>query len=139
MFPPGSRSRSAVIGLSGCNRPTRPSTSNVAADFKRYKETGIPAACFGRDVPYDHPHTLPSVRSENLMHLHLAEGAQHWANRQTQYNRTSDHHLVYCRGFYGADHFLLMAILKPDAHAQAHNNSIMGKLAIMAAKFRAQF
>ena len=111
----------------------------LAADFKRYKETGIPAACFGRDVPYDHPHTLPSVRSEDLMHLHLAEGAQHWANRQTQYNRTSDHHLVYCRGFYETDHFLLMSILKPDAHAQAYNNSIMGKLAIMAAKFRAQF
>jgi mRNA interferase YafO len=28
----------------------------LVADFKRYKETGIPAACFGRDVPYDHPH-----------------------------------------------------------------------------------
>ena len=47
----------------------------LVADFKRYKETGIPAACFGRDVPYDHTHTLPSVRSEDLMHLHLAEGA----------------------------------------------------------------
>ena len=111
----------------------------LAADFKRYKETGIPAACFGRDVPYDHTHTLPSVRSEDLMHLHLAEGAQHWTGRQAQYNSTSDQHLVYCRGFYKTDHFLLMSILKPDAHAQARNNSIMSNLAIMAAKFRAQF
>jgi len=111
----------------------------LAADFKRYKETGIPAASFGRDVPYDHTHTLPSVRSEDLMHLHLAEGAQHWTGRQAQYNRTSDQHLVYCRGFYKTDHFLLMSILKPDAHAQARNNSIMSNLAIMAAKFRAQF
>ena len=111
----------------------------LAADFKRYKETGIPATCFGRDVPYDHPHTLPSVRSEDLMHLHLAEGAQQWAGRQAQYNRTSDHHLVYCRGFYETDHFLLKSILKPDAHDQARNNSIMSNLAIMAAKFRAQF
>jgi len=111
----------------------------LAADFKRYKETGIPAACFGRDVPYDHPHTLSSVRSEDLMHLHLAEGAQHWTGRQAQYNRTSDQHLVYCRGFYKTDHFLLISILKPDAHAQARNNSIMSNLAIMATKFRAQF
>ena len=111
----------------------------LAADFKRYKETGIPAACFGRDVLYDHTHTLPSVRSEDLMHLHLAEGAQHWTGRQAQYSRTSDQHLVYCRGFYATNHFLLMSILKPDAHAQARNNSIMSNLAIMAAKFRAQF
>jgi len=40
---------------------------------------------------------------------------------------------------FKSDHFLLMSILKPDAHAQALNNSIMSKLAIMAAKFRAQF
>jgi mRNA interferase YafO len=79
------------------------------------------------------------VRSEDLMHLHLAEGVQHWARQQTQYNRTSDHHLVYCRGFYQTDHFLLMSILNSDAHAQALNNSIMSNLAIMAAKFRAQF
>ena len=111
----------------------------LAADFKHYKETGIPAACFGRDVPYDHPHTLSSARSEGLMHLHLAEGTQHWAGQQAQYNRTSDHHLVYCRGFYETNHFLLMSILKPDAHDQARNNSIMNNLAIMAAKFRAQF
>ncbi len=111
----------------------------LAADFKCYKETGIPATYFGRDVPYDHPHTLPSVRDERIMHLHLAEGEQHWTGRQTQYGRTSDHHLVYCQGFYKADHFLLMAILRPDAHAQACNNSIMSNLAIMAAKFRAQF
>jgi len=110
-----------------------------ANDFKHYKEDVIPADYFGRDVPYDHPNTLPSVRGEDLMHLHLAEGAQHWASRQAQYGRTSDHHLVYCQGFYKADHFLLMAILKPDAHAQARNNSIMSNLAVMAAKFRAQF
>jgi len=111
----------------------------LVADFKRYKETGIPAACFGRDVPYDHPHNLPSVRSESIMHLHLAEGAQHWTSRQAQYDRTSDYHLVYCPGFYKTDHFLMMTILKPDAHAQARDNSIMSNLAIMAAKFRARF
>jgi len=111
----------------------------LVADFKRYKETGIPAACFGRDVPYDHPHTLSSVRSEGLMHLHLAEGGRDWSNCKAQYDRTSDHHLVYCAGFYKADHFLMMTILKPDAHNKARNNSIMSNLAIMAAKFRAQF
>ena len=39
----------------------------LAADFKHYKETGIPAACFGRDVPYDHQHTLSSVRNNSIM------------------------------------------------------------------------
>jgi len=117
----------------------RDELEQLVADFKRYKETGIPAACFGRDAPYDHPHTLSSVRSEDIMHLHLAEGAQHWTSYQAQYDRTSDYHLVYCPGFYKADHFLMMSILKPDAHAQARNNSIMSNLAVMAAKFRAQF
>lgn len=127
--------KSAIIS----QQLNRSELGQLASDFKRYKESGVPADYFGRDVPYNHPNTLPSVRSEGLMHLHLAEGVQHWASQQAQYVRTSDHHLVYCQGFYKADSFLLMAILKPDAHAQARNNSIMSNLAVMAAKFRAQF
>lgn len=113
--------------------------NQLATDFKRYKSTGIPAIYFGRDVPYDHPHTLHGVRNERIMHLHLAEGARYWPDRQVQFGRTSDHHLVYCQGFYNADYFLLMAILRPDAHVQARNNSIMSKLATMAAKFHAKY
>ena len=36
--------------------------SQLVADFKRYKETGVPPTTFGRDALYDHPHNLPSVR-----------------------------------------------------------------------------
>ncbi|WP_231971499.1 type II toxin-antitoxin system YafO family toxin [Thiohalobacter thiocyanaticus] len=113
--------------------------NQLVADFKQYKETGIPASYFGRDIPYDHPHTLPSVRSEQIMHLHLAEETRQWTKQQPQYNRTSDHHLVYCQGFFDLNCFLLMAILRPDAHHQARDNTIMRNLATMAAKFRAEF
>ena len=111
----------------------------IAADFRQYKETGVPASYFGRDAPYDHPNTLPSVRAECVMHLHLDDGRQYWDARRPQYDHTSDDHLVYCRGFDEADCYLLMATLKPNAHTQARNNSIMANLATMAAKFRERY
>ena len=45
--------------------------TQLAADFKRYKETGVPADHFGRDAPYNHINSLPSVRLQKLQHLHL--------------------------------------------------------------------
>lgn len=111
----------------------------LKADFHQYKDTGVPPDTFGRDAPYDMPGTLPSVRAEDIWHLHLANARQPWPPNATQYHRTSDHHLVYCRGFFHADHFLLMAFLSPDAHAQALNNGVMHALAQMAARFRATY
>ena len=43
----------------------------LAADFKHYKETGVPADHFGRDAPYNHINSLPSVRLQELLHLYL--------------------------------------------------------------------
>jgi hypothetical protein len=44
--------------------------AQLTADFKCYKETGIPADHFGRDAPYNHVNSLPSVRLQELQHLH---------------------------------------------------------------------
>tara|TARA_R110000868_G_C10969398_1_gene769535 strand:- start:11666 stop:11854 length:189 start_codon:yes stop_codon:yes gene_type:complete len=48
----------------------------------------------------------------------------------------SDIHLVYCCGFYDTNHYLLITILKPDAHRQANNIDRMLDIAAIAAGFR---
>ena len=105
-------------------------------DFKQYKDTNIPPSNFGRDAEYNHPNTLPSVRQEKVAHIHLEEPDKPWDVHAVQFNKTSDTHLVYCRGFHDENCYLLMALLTPDAHEQARNRTIMYKLAKMAEKFR---
>ncbi|VAW51425.1 hypothetical protein MNBD_GAMMA06-1195 [hydrothermal vent metagenome] len=105
-------------------------------DFARYKETGIPADCFGRDVLYNHVNSLPSVLSAELKHIHLLPSAHKSVNTTRQFNKTSDNHLVYCNGYYSNEAYLLIAILAPDAHAQSRKNNVMFKLAQIAENFR---
>jgi mRNA interferase YafO len=95
---------------------------------------------FGRDVPYNHPNTLPSVKAEELWHIHLLDGESSWpAHCKKQDDKTSDDHLVYCPPYQTPHCFLLIAILSPDAHAQALKNQVMLDLAKMAENFRMRF
>ncbi len=108
-------------------------------DFKKYKESGKLPGNFGRDVLYNHPNTLPIVLQEKISHIHLEDPDKPWHFRTLQFNRTSDIHLVYCRGFYNENCYLLMALLSPDAHNQALNRTIMFNLGKMAEQFRSRY
>lgn len=109
-------------------------------DFRHYKANGVLPDLFGRDVPYNHPNTLPSVKAEELWHIHLLEGESSWpAHCKKQDDKTSDDHLVYCPAYQTPNCFLLIAILSPDALAQARKNQVMLDLAKMAEIFRMQF
>lgn len=110
----------------------------LVADFIRYKQEGVVPETFGRDAPYDHPNTLPTVLAEDLRHLHLASVDKPFSLRTIQFSRTSDTHLVYCQGAMDPDCYALIAILSPDAHAQALQRDIMLNLAKSAAMFRNQ-
>lgn len=105
-------------------------------DFVRYKDVGIPAGCFGRDALYNHVNSLPSVLSSELKHIHILTPAHAQGSKGRQFDKTSDDHLVYCSGYYSDEVYLLIAVLKPDAHAQSRNNSVMFKLAQIAENFR---
>lgn len=107
-------------------------------DFRQYKETGLLPDTFGRDVRYDHPNTYPLVKLEEVSHIHLTDGDHPWPIWIVQYKRTSDIHLVYCQGAISTDCYLLIAILSPDAHQQARNNSIMANIGRTAELFRQQ-
>lgn len=109
-------------------------------DFRHYKSHGILPDLFGRDVPYNHPNTLPSVKAEDLWHIHLLDGESTWpAHCKNQDDKTSDDHLVYCPAYHTPNCFLLIAILSPNAHAQARNNQVMLNIVALAEKFRMQF
>lgn len=105
-------------------------------DFRRYKETGVPSDCFGRDALYDHANSLPSVLSAQFQHIHLLTAVTTQNSTTRQFNKTSDDHLVYCDGFYSDQTYLLIAILRPNAHDQSRNNSVMYNLSQMAENFR---
>lgn len=111
----------------------------LRTDFKSYKESGALPNTFGRDAHYNHPNSLPIVISEQLNHIHLATENTVWPDNTLQFYRTSDTHLVYCHGDMQTNSYLLMAILAPDAHTQARDNSIMHSLGKMAEKFRQQY
>jgi len=107
---------------------------SLVAEFKCYKEGISLPSTFGKDVPYNHTHTLSTVKSEEIYHIHL--DSDEYPGNIPQEMRTSDNHLVYCANFYSTDIYLLMAILQPNAHQQARDNSIMLNLAQMANNFR---
>ncbi len=52
--------------------------ADLVADFKRYKNNGELPITFGRDAPYDHPHTPPAVLAEALKHIHLYDPEAPW-------------------------------------------------------------
>lgn len=108
----------------------------LVEDFKSYKLTGNPPEHFGRDVPYDHPNTLPIVLSEEVQHIHLGSEDNPLPIQKIQFHRTSGIHLVYCQGATDVNCYLLMTILSPDGHQQAKSRDIMYKLGVMAEKFR---
>ncbi len=109
--------------------------TQLETDFRRYKQEGVLPDLFGRDVPYDHPNTLPILKQEEVKHLHLLEQPI----RKLQFYRTSDSHLVYCGGFSNPDIYLFMALLRPDAHQQARQNEAMYQLGVMAQNFRKRY
>lgn len=109
--------------------------TQLETDFRRYKQEGVLPDLFGRDVPYDHPNTLPILKQEEVKHLHLLEQPI----RKLQFYRTSDSHLVYCGGFNNPDIYLFMALLRPDAHQQARQNEAMYQLGVMAQNFRKRY
>ena len=113
--------------------------TSLESDFIQYKSTGDTPESFGRDVPYDHPNTLPILQAGEVYHLHLADPEKPWLHRKMQYYRTSDTHLVYCQAILKDHCYLLIAILKPNAHEQARSNNIMHKIGLVAEKFRLQF
>ncbi|UJF20374.1 type II toxin-antitoxin system YafO family toxin (plasmid) [Vibrio sp. SS-MA-C1-2] len=107
-------------------------------DFKSYKETGVIPEFFGRDEPYNHPHTLPILKTEEVKHIHLATEDAPFL-QSIQFYQTSDKHLVYCQGWNNPHCYLLIAILAPNAHEQARNRTIMFNLGKIAEIFRQQF
>ena len=113
--------------------------TQLESEFTLYKSNNDIPVRFGRDVPYDHPNTLPILKIEEVQHLHLADSNTHWKKSQLQYYKTSDTHLVYCQGVIEESYYLLMAVLRPNAHEQARNNQVMHNLGMIAEKFRLQF
>ncbi len=109
---------------------------SLTDDFKRYKLTGVPPETFGRDAAYDHPDTLSIVKIEDVRHIHLLRSDKPWPSYKTQFNKTSDVHLVYCQGATHPEYFALIAI---DAHEQARSNDVMYKLAKSAELFRQKY
>lgn len=111
---------------------------SLTKDFRAYKATGLKPDIFGRDEAYDHPNTSQLLRSEEVRHIHLASIDNPFGN-PAQFYQTSDTHLVYCQGWNHPNHFLLIAILSPDAHEQSRNGTIMYNLGLIAEKFRLQY
>lgn len=91
---------------------------------------------FGKDAPYDHLNTLPSVKQAELRHVHIIDVNIVWPPRKPHPKRTSDKHLVYCTGYMEKNCYLLIAVLNPEAHKKAFDRSLMLNMAKTAEIFR---
>lgn len=112
-------------------------------DFAIYKATGKLPGYFGRDTGYDRP---PDIKDAELMHLHLALGANSFsappksANlsdpKTVQWHRTSNTALVYSQNLYDENRYSLIALFHPVAHMSANNDDRMRRLAQYSRDFR---
>jgi mRNA interferase YafO len=85
--------------------------SQLKAEFLTYKSSGAPSNLLGRDAPFD----FPSFAVEsNVQHIHVNLHFQlTWNSRQENYNRTSDHYLVYTEHMWESGRFLLIGLITP--------------------------
>ena len=104
--------------------------------FKLYKETGTPPLRFGKDASYSWPST--AVDAE-LRHIHVTDLPAPWVQSTPQENRTTDSHLIYTRGYFHQDNYLILAFLALDAHASAEKVTFMASLADIAEQFRSKY
>jgi len=105
--------------------------AGLVTQFTRYKNTGMAPSHFGRDAPYSWP---DAVQKADMHHLHLGQ----WSLRVLQYRRTSNTHVVYCRGFKSKGNYLLIAVID-YAHERADKTTFMLELAEIAERFREKF
>ncbi|MGK3114696.1 type II toxin-antitoxin system YafO family toxin [Candidatus Pantoea formicae] len=113
---------------------------DLSEDFRFYKQDGVLPDTFGRDAPYDDDRTYPLVKQECVAHIHLADSHFPFPHFLRQFKRTSDQaHLVYCQGAIDMSAYLLIIILKPEAHKMARNNNNMHKIGMMAEAFRMKY
>ena len=100
---------------------------NLVLTFKQYVVDSKFWA-FGRDAPYHRP---TCVADYSLRHIHLISPKQYQSyqfNNVRLYDRTSDKHLIYARSPIDDNHYLLIAIVDPQAHLTAENNNFMYRL-----------
>lgn len=80
-------------------------------EFIIYKSAASPSDLLGRDAPFDFP---PFAVEANVQHIHVNLHYQlTWNARQENYNRTSDHYLVYTEHMWESGRFLLMGLITP--------------------------
>jgi len=109
-----------------------PDYRNLDDSFKTYKQFNVVPSVFGKDDVYTQP--AEAVDAE-LWHIHLKTPTRYIPSN-IHLRFTSDTHLVYTRGKKDRDHYLLVAILTPDAHDQANDDSVMMYLASLASEWR---
>lgn len=117
-------------------------SETLKAEFVRYIESDrieLPSI-FGRDAPYTQPSLALQV---GLMHIHLRIPPATFPSNLPQRDRVcsrgspeNDAALVYVQGELYEDHYLLLAVLWPHAHAKAREESIMRQLSRLARSWR---
>ncbi|AMF94500.1 hypothetical protein AL536_13600 [Vibrio fluvialis] len=111
---------------------TTPGNEQLVDDFKKYVIDKKLPTSFGRDAPLNRP---KDALFAGLFHLHLGD-----FNRHTfQYHRTSDDWLIYAKGLYDSNMYLLIDVLSPDAHKQSNNIDLVKSYIAIADKFRDTF
>jgi len=107
----------------------------LASSFNTYIDAGHKFWAFGKDVPYNRP---PTASYWGLRHVHIISRSCFMRHEQAGTplrKRTSDKHLVYAIHPFDANHYLLLAILNPDAHDVVRNEAVIRTFMDMCKEF----
>jgi mRNA interferase YafO len=114
--------------------------SDVAEDFKDYKEKDETPEYFGRDTVYLQP---PLAEQIGLMHIHLAVPPFKFDQNRTAYDRVCprdnpncDAALIYVNGWLENHRYCLLGILWPSAHEQQRKAELMQRISRHAKTWR---
>lgn len=107
----------------------------LASSFQAYINAGHKFWAFGKDVPYHRP---PNAADWGLRHVHIISRgcfSQHEKAGTPLRKRTSDKHLVYAVHPFDANHYLLLAVINPDAHGIGRDEAVIRTFMDMCKEF----
>ena len=114
-----------------------PNLGPLISDFKDYKNgVSPPFPVFGRDVESTENQQL---KLSKVSKVHVLQEEGMYDKNKTQFNNTTDScHLVYCEHYRDPSILCVLAILAPDAHLKARDNTTLNQLINIAERFHEQ-
>lgn len=98
---------------------------SMVSTFRQWLDNDKSHISFGRFGPLDRPSTASDVTLSRVHVLNQTDIAKYNARGTSIFNRTSDRYLVYAVNPEDPTHYLLIALIDPNAHETMKNTNFV--------------